>query len=367
MRAGPNTGAAGGRLYLPAWHEAQAVGKLAELPDELKPHSDQYIAMVNMVFDEAALRTMVGNSRKMVLPEVRRKNLEKQAFLELWNRINKKAVYFTDFDTDRLVKSAIARLDSSLTVDRQRIVVTGAELATGLGVEDVRSRAGFRDEKSKFEYQEEAVDSEVRFDMIGQLASLSRLTRTTAGKILTGINPKTFALFGQNPEMFLRKAADLIRREKVALAIESLRYEKTGQTYDISIFETDRHEIPLDNALETSNHVYNYVAVDSKNERSFASQLESAEDVIVYAKLPRGFTIPTPGGSYNPDWAIALEAKGHRQIYFIAETKADSSEEQLRLSELQSINSASRYFRDVAPDVTFKKIDGFDELLHAIS
>ena len=351
----------------PAWHEAQAVGKLAELPGELKPHSDQYTAMVNMVFDEAALRTMVGNSRKMVLPEVRRKNLEKQAFLELWNRINKKAVYFTDFDTDRLVKSAIARLDSSLTVDRQRIVVTGAELATGLGVEDVRSRAGFRDEKSKFEYQEEAVDSEVRFDLIGQLASLSRLTRTTAGKILTGISPKTFAHFGQNPEMFLRKAADLIRREKVALAIESLRYEKTGQTYDISIFETDRHEIPLDNALETSNHVYNYVAVDSKNERSFASQLESAEDVIVYAKLPRGFTIPTPGGSYNPDWAIALEAKGHRQIYFIAETKADSSEEQLRLSELQSINSASRYFRDVAPDVTFKKIDGFDELLHAVS
>lgn len=351
----------------PAWHQAQESGRVAALPEELKPHAEQYIAMVNMVFDEAALRTMVGNARKMVLPEVRRRNLEKQAFLELWNRINRKAVYFTDFDTDRLVKSAVARLDSSLSVDQMRIVVTGAELATGLGVEDVRSRTGFRDEKSKFEYQEESVDSAVRFDLIGQLASLSRLTRATAGKILTGISPKTFALFGQNPEMFLRKAADLIRREKVALAIESLRYEKTDQTYDISIFETDRHEIPFDDALETSNHVYNYVAVDSKNERNFASQLEAAEDVIVYAKLPRGFTIPTPGGSYNPDWAIALESKGHRQIYFVAETKADSSEEQLRLAELQSIDSAECYFRDVASDVTFKKIDGFDELLNAIS
>ena len=351
----------------PAWHEAQAANSVAELPEGLADHADQYTNLVNTVFDEAALRSMVGNSRKMVMPEVRRKNLEKEAFLELWNRINQKAVYFTDFDTVKLVKRAIARLNNGLSVDRQRILVTGAELATGLSVEDVRGRSAFRDERSRYEYQDEAVESEVRFDLVGQLSSLTRLTRATAGKILTGISPKTFAMFGQNPEMFLRKAADLVRREKVALAIESLRYEKTGQTYDVSIFETDRYEVPFDDALEATNHVYNYVAVDSKNERNFAQQLEAAQEVIVYAKLPRGFTIPTPGGSYNPDWAIALESKGTRQIYFVAETKADTSKEQLRLAELQSINSAECYFRDVSPEVTFKKIDSFDQMLQAIT
>ena len=350
----------------PAWHAAQSAGTVAELPGNLKDNAEQYIGMVNTVFDEAALRNLVGNSRRMVMPEVRRKNLEKEAFLELWNRINRKAVYFTDFNTGKLIKSAIARLDSDLSVDRQRIVVTGAELATGMGVEDVRSRSAFREERSRFEYQEEAVDSTVRFDLIGQLASLTRLTRATTGKILTGVSPKTFIMFGQNPEMFLRKAADLIRREKVVLAIESLRFEKTGQTYDVSIFETDRYEIALDDALEATKHVYNHVAVDSKNERNFAKELEAADEVIVYAKLPRGFTIPTPGGTYNPDWAIALESSGYRQIYFVAETKADTSEEQLRLSELQSIDSAERYFRDISPDVTFKKIEGFDELMQAI-
>ena len=90
------------------------------------------------------------------------------------------------------------------------------------------------------------------------------------------------------------------------------------------------------------------------------------EEVIVYAKLPRGFMIPTPGGSYNPDWAIALEFAGERQIYFVAETKADTSTEQLRLAELQSTGSAERYFRDVSPEVQFKKIEGYDELLEAI-
>ena len=245
--------------------------------------------------------------------------------------------------------------------------MSGAELATGLGVEEIRGRTGFRDEKTKFEYQDEAVDTQVRFDLIGQLASLSRLTRATAGKILMGISPKTFALFGQNPEMFLRRAADLIRREKIALAIESLRYEKKDQTYDISIFESDRHEISIENAVEATNHVYDYVAVDSKNERSFASQLEAAEDVVVYAKLPKSFKIPTPGGSYNPDWGIVIETKSYRQIYFVAETKADVNEEQLRAAELQSIKSAERYFADVASGVTFRKIDGFDELLQVIS
>ena len=151
------------------------------------------------------------------------------------------------------------------------------------------------------------------------------------------------------------------------MAIESLRYEKTGQTYDVSIFETDRYEIPIEGALAASNHVYNYVAVDSKNERSFAQQLEAAEEVVVYAKLPRGFTIPTPGGSYNPDWAIAIETGSHRQIYFVAETKADVTEEQLRLAELQSIESAEAYFRDISPEVTFKKIDSFEDLMQAIS
>ena len=35
--------------------------------------------------------------------------------------------------------------------------------------------------------------------------------------------------------------------------------------------------------------------------------LTSAE-VTVYAKLPRGFAIPTPVGDYNPDWAIAFDS-----------------------------------------------------------
>lgn len=351
----------------PAWHAAREANTLAPLPDALREHATAYIALVDTVFDDTALKKMIGNDRKTVLPQLRRKNLEKAAFQELWARINQKAVYFTDFDTDRLVAAAVRRLDADLKVDQQVIVVSGANLQTGLGIEEFRSGSAFREERTRYEHSDSPVGSSVRYDLVGQLAAGTRLTRATAGRILQGISPKTFALFGRNPEMFLRGAAELIRREKVALAIESLRYEKTGERYDVSIFETDRHEISIDNVFEAKSSVYDRFAVDSAGERSFAARLDAAEEVIVYAKLPRGFTIPTPGGSYNPDWAIALEMAGERQIYFVAETKGSMMAEDLRRAEEQNIDSATAYFRDVADKVTFRKIDGYEALLAVVT
>ena len=355
------------RQITPKWHEATEGGTMEPLPPEIADRTDAFVALVNTVFDESALGRLVGNGRKTVQLRVVRENLDKKAFQELWHRINEKAVYFSDFDTNTLVKAAVMRLDRDLSVQQQVIVVSGASLQTGIDVEQVRSGRAFKEERTRYEHREQPVASKVRYDIVGQLARLTRLTRATAGRILQEISPKTFALFGQNPEQFLRKAADLIRREKVRLAIETLRYEKTGERYDVSIFETDRHEVPIERALQAASHVYDYVTFDSLNERKFAERLEAAEEVTVYAKLPRGFTIPTPSGSYNPDWAIAIEQDGVRQIYFVAETKGSMLEEDLREAEKQNIASAEQYFRDVATNVMFRKIDSYDALMDAIT
>lgn len=352
---------------LPSWHQAKEAGTLAPMPEALAANAAAFAVLVDTIFDDSALARMIGNGRKTVMPQVRRANLDKLAFQELWSRINEQAVYFTDFDTDSLIERAVRRLDTDLKVDAQVIIVSGANLATGLGVEDFRSGSAFREETARYEHAPMAVQSNVRYDLVGDLAKQTRLTRATAGRILQNISPKTFALFGRNPEMFIRKAAELVRREKVALAIESLRYEKTGTQYDVSIFETDRREIALDTAFAAQRSVLDYVAVDSATERTFAERLEAAEEVVVYAKLPRGFTIPTPGGGYNPDWAIAFDFGGERQIYFVAETKSSMLSEDQRAVELQHIDSAAAYFRDVADKVTFSKIDGYDALMQAIT
>lgn len=349
-----------------AWHQAKDTDSLPALPAVLANDADGVVALVNTVFDQSALSNMTGNGRKMVTPQVRRTNLEKAAFQELWSRINQRAVYFTDFDTERLVTAAVRRLDQDLKVDRQVVIVSGAELKTDIGVEDLRAGAGFQEEKTRFEHEQTAVATNVRYDLVGELAALTRLTRGTVGRILKGVRQDTFSLFAKNPEMFLRGAGELIRREKVALAIETLRYEKTGETYDVAIFDTNRRELPLDAVLAASRHVLDHVAVDSTNERNFAERLESAEEVVVYAKLPKGFSIPTPGGGYNPDWAIAVETAETRSLYFVAETKGSTMKEALRSDEKQRIDSAVAYFRDVADRVTFSQVSDYDQLMQLI-
>src|SRR3546814_5079958 len=81
-------------------------------------------------------------------------------------------------------------------------------------------------------------------------------------------------------------------------------------------------------------HIYDYALTDSKVERQFVKELDTSSDVVVYAKLPRGFLIPTPVGHYNPDWAISFKEGTVKHIYFVAETKCSS---EAHTSELQSI------------------------------
>lgn len=361
----------------PQWHEQRAALLQAikdesgeqwdRIPEGLRDKAEAIVGLIDAVYDQSAVSRMVSDKRKTILPQVRRQNLEKQAFQELWKRINQKAVYFTEFDSGRLVRDAIGQLDASLQVDQTQVVVAGADLETGLDVEAFRTLAAFGKRQTRRAYREETVDTNVRFDIVGQLASLTRLTRGTAGAILTGISPKTFAKFRLNPEMFLRKAAEIIRRVKVNLAIESLRYEKTGETYDVSIFETDRPEVSIDRVMAADHHVYDVVVVDSEVERTFAKELDDADEVIVYAKLPRGFFIPTPGGNYNPDWAIAIETPTTRQIYFVAETKGSMLPGDITQQEQTKIDSAARYFEDLGLDVLYRKVDSYDAMLNMIS
>ncbi|QQQ19339.1 DEAD/DEAH box helicase family protein [Brevundimonas vitis] len=351
----------------PAWHEAKATDALPPLPESLAADAEGVIALVDTVLDQSALSRMTGTAHGTVTPSLRRANLEKAAFQELWSRINQRAVYFTDFDTDRLVAAATRRLDQDLKVDRQVIIVSGAELKTDIGVEDVRAGKGFQEEKARFQHEQAAVVTNVRYDLVGELAGLTRLTRGTVGRILKGVRQDTFALFSKNPEMFLRGTAELIRREKIALAIETLRYEKTGEAYDVAIFDTDRRDLPVGAVLAAGKHVLDHVAVDSSKERAFAQRLEAADEVVVYAKLPKGFSIPTPGGGYNPDWAIAVETAETRSLYFVAETKGSALKEALRTDEKQRIDSAAAYFRDVADRVTFSQVADYDQLMQLIT
>lgn len=352
----------------PSYHEDKEKGALAPLPPDLVSMQDGLLALVDTVFDPSQAAKIVGNGRKTVTPRLRRENFDKAAFQDLWGRINRKAVYYTDFDTAALINAATRRLDKDLSVPQQQVVVTGGAQRQTLDADAVRSGQGFETDRASTE-RVGSIESMIRYDLIGRLAAETRLTRRTTGAILKGIRAQTFAMFGQNPETFIKKAADLIRAEKVRLAIERLRYDRTTDSYDATIFTSDQPTVDVARTLPSLRSVFDHVVTDSDTELEFAAKLEGEDRVVVYAKLPRGFVIPTPGGSYNPDWAIAFEnpKTAAKHIFFVAETKGSMLDEDLRTGELQRIECASRFFDDVVDGVLYEKIDGYDRLISLIT
>ena len=124
----------------------------------------------------------------------------------------------------------------------------------------------------------------------------------------------------------------------------------------------------LSKAMEVARHVFNYLVTDSQGERSFAQALETSDKVAVYAKLPSGFSIPTPVGNYNPDWAIAFETGSVKHVYFIAETKGSMKEEDLREREAHKIECAKTFFNTLGDtSVKYDVVATYENLLEAVS
>ncbi len=96
--------------------------------------------------------------------------------------------------------------------------------------------------------------------------------------------------------------------------------------------------------VETKKSVYEQVVYDSDTEATFADQLEKNDAVKVYAKLPGWFKVPTPLGTYNPDWAVLVEDDGGERLYFVVETKSSLFTDDLRDREGAKIKCGKAHF-----------------------
>ena len=134
---------------------------------------------------------------------------------------------------------------------------------------------------------------------------LTTLTRGTIAKILKGMNIAVFSQYKSNPEDFIHKASRLINEQKATVIVEHLSYDPLGDAFSSDIFTQEKNKDDFSKAVKTERHIFDYVFTDSKNEKAFVQELDASSEVVVYAKLPRGFFIPTPVGDYNPDWAIS--------------------------------------------------------------
>ena len=290
---------------------------------------------------------IVEPSRAMKRLPVNPENLRRREFQELWQRINRKAVYRVDFDSEELIVKAVNALNQELRVSGLSYTVETGSQAERLEAEHVRQGQGFVADRVSTRKEEALSRSRVSYDLLAEITERTTLTRRTASAILRGVRPDVFAKFSTNPEQFLTEAGRLINEQKAAMVIEHLAYSPLDDVYDIAIFSENQTSQDFSKAGPRLNkHVYEYAVTDSVVEKEFVAKLDASTEVAVYAKLPNGFTIPTPVGDYNPDWAIAFDdAETHvRHVYFVAETKGSLSSLQLRGVEETKIACARRFF-----------------------
>ncbi|QYY25103.1 type III restriction-modification system endonuclease [Diaphorobacter sp. MNS-0] len=353
-----------------AYHDAKKAGTLADLPDELKPHAAQVYQLIDSVFSASQLPD-IGDDRKPKKNPLNA-NFDKQEFKALWNRINRKAAYSVDFDSDELVQKAVKELDAALRVTPLQYTIQAGEQIDQVTGEALKRGDGFKVSETKTEYNKQSIHSAVKYDLIGKLAEGTQLTRRMVAEILKGINVAVFAQFKTNPESFIAEATRLINEQKATVIIEHLAYDPVEDKFDLDIFTAGQTKQDFSKAGDKlQRHIYDYVLTDSNIEREFVKELDTANEVVVYAKLPRGFLIPTPVGDYNPDWAISFKEGAVKHIYFVAETKGSMSSMDLREIEKTKIKCARKFFdemnRRYAPEnVKYDVVDSFGKLMEVV-
>jgi len=322
---------------------AREAGTLAEpTSDVLKQVWDFIWPLVDTLDTDVPLP---DDGRKPKRIPINEDNFAKKEFQELWSRINHKVVYQVEFDSAELVDRCVATLDAHLNVAAMQYVVQSGEQRSGLDADDLRSGTGFKVSETSTHTETVSASSQVKYDLLGEITEKTQLTRRTAGAILGRLTAPTFAKYRQNPEQFIAEAARLINEQKATVIVEHLTYDTLSERYDSSIFTENQTKQDFAKAGERlKKHIYDYVVTDSKVERDFVTELDTSTEVVVYAKLPRGFFIPTPVGDYNPDWAIAFQEGTVKHIYFVAETKGSLSSMQLKGVEEAKIECARKFF-----------------------
>lgn len=352
-----------------AYYDDRESDSRAELPQELKPYTDQVFELIDSIFSEAQLqqpadaRTSKTNSLNQ--------NFKKKEFKALWNRINCKAVYRVDFDSNELIEKCVGALDTELHVSPLEYKVVGGIQDKTMTGEQLKEGSGFRVTDSTVE-RGKSVHTRVQYDLVGKVSEDTKITRATVARILGKIRPAVFQQFKQNPEHFISEARRIINEQKAATVIEDLVYDKTEDRYDTDIFVADQAGKDFSRAIgKLRNHIFDYAITDSDVEREFVQELDTSSEITVYAKLPRGFLIPTPVGDYNPDWAISFKEGSVRHIYFVAETKGTMSSMELRGIEGSKIKCARKFFERISKDfpehpVKYDVVTNYDQLLDVV-
>lgn len=284
----------------------------------------------------------IKNADERVQVKTRQAILHSEEFQSLWNRIKHKTTYRVQFDNDKLLTDCVKAIRECPPITKTRVQIRKANLAIGRGgvsSEETAATAPITIEETDIELP----------DLLTDLQDKTQITRRSLVRILT--DGGRLDDFKRNPQQFVEMATESINRAKRLALVDGIKYQRLGDEYYYAqeLFEQEELTGYLKNMLASKKSVYEQVVYDSSGiERTFAEDLEKNEAVKVYAKLPGWFKVPTPLGSYNPDWAVLVEKDGAERLYFVVETKGSLFTEDLRDKESAKIECGKVHFKALA-------------------
>lgn len=343
-----------------------------QLSETLAGYEDKLVEILESVYHAGQYE--IENANNAVIQfsnEVNQENIARKEFLNLWKQINRKTGYQVEFDDAELVKHSVDYINEKLVVSKPSFHITQASAADMSKEEGLNFTVAENDRQ-----QEYLTDSQImtKYDLLGEIADQTGLTRKLVAEILSKIYVYQFDKFKQNPEEFILKISKLINEQKASQIIKHIQYNVLNEEYDMDLFYDNPETANRsdDHLLESKKGIYNFVKVDSNTEKTFKESLEQYEDVRVYVKLPGKFSIATPLGNYNPDWAIAFREGSVKHIYFVAETKGSMSSLQLKQAEQAKIACARAHFKALAQaglindQHIYDVVSSYEELLNIV-
>ena len=308
------------------------------LPEEFAAQLPQ----VKNILRKLAGKLDIKNADDRQQIRTRHAMLESPEFRALWDRIKHKTTYRVQFDNDALIQTCADAIRTAPAISRTRLQWHKADLTIG---------------KAGVETQETAVSAPIFVDehdielpdLLTNLQDRTQLTRRSLVRILT--ESRRLEDFKKNPQQFIDIAAAAINRAKRLALVDGIKYQRIGDEsyYAQELFNSEELTGYMKTMIASTKSVYEYVVYDSGGvERSFTEQLEKKEVVKVYAKLPDWFKVPTPLGTYNPDWAVLFEMDGTERLYFVVETKSSLYDDDLRDRESAKITCGKAHFTALA-------------------
>ncbi|HEU4701547.1 MAG TPA: DEAD/DEAH box helicase family protein [Conexibacter sp.] len=353
------------------WEHLQALGQLGadgQLTERFRPGEEDYALELPEELADCAAgvlavlerydRPLVRDARRRVGVAVHKAVLLDPGFEALWRDVARRTRYRVRVDSDRVVEQAVAAIDQMETIPRPLVKSQRAQLTiTGAGVEVSETLGGAAEHAS----------APTRLpDLLGALQNATDLTRVTLVRILERC--KRMDEFRENPHAFLVQVARVIRGVLAAELVAGIEYEPLdGALWEMRRLEPDlaaeitRYADRLHTVSDARKTPYSHVEWESSVERRFAEALDRDSRVRFYVKLPSWFTIDTPVGSYNPDWAICWDDGDRPQVHLVRETKATTDARALRRSEADKIACARRHFAALGAD--YEVATSFDDLV----